>query len=352
MNTLKIRRRTRVVNVGDVRMGGDHPLPVQSMATARTPETILAQIRACAGRGGQLIRVAVPSAAFLPAFAAVAQKSPLPVIADIHFDWRLALGAIANGAAKIRLNPGNLKDWDGLKQVLAAAKSRQIPIRIGVNGGSIQTAEDSRPRPQALVDEALGYAAKFEACGFHDIVLSLKSSSVAETIAVNRAAARRCDYPLHLGVTEAGLPEDALLKSAVALGALLCDGIGDTIRVSFTSAPAYEIDAGQKILRAAGRLRDRPELIACPTCGRTRQLDLPALARELRVALEKINRPLTVALMGCEVNGPGEVAQADFGLAAAADGFWLFAKGQKIRHLPRSSAIKELLAAIAAAQND
>ncbi|MDR0868520.1 MAG: flavodoxin-dependent (E)-4-hydroxy-3-methylbut-2-enyl-diphosphate synthase [Planctomycetota bacterium] len=339
------RRQTRAVNVGGVPIGGNSPLTVQSMTTARDAAGILAQIRACAERGGNFIRVALPALRDAPMFAAVVKESPLPVIADIHFDWRLALAALQAGAAKIRINPGNIDDWDGLRQVLSEAAARQVPIRIGVNSGSIKAADDAR-LSEALVAEALHYATRFEEYGFHDIVLSLKSSSVPETVAVNRAVAARCDYPLHLGVTEAGLPEDALLKSAVALGALLGDGIGDTLRVSFTGEPAEEIDAGWKILRAAGLCRDRPELISCPTCGRTRQPDLAALARELRGELAKIRRPLTVALMGCEVNGPGEAARADIGLAAAVNGFWLFVKGKKIRLLPRPTAIAELLAAM------
>lgn len=344
------RRKAKEVNVGGVVIGGDRPVAVQTMtnAPARDVEGTLAQIRAAADRGCAIVRVAVPTLKDVDAFRAVAEKSPLPVVADIHFDWRVAVAAIRAGAAKIRVNPGNVADWDGIRQILDEARERGVPIRIGVNGGSVKFKDpgDRRPLAEALVGEALGYAARFEEMGFHDIVLSLKSSSVAETLEVNRVAAARCDYPLHVGVTEAGVPEDALLKSAVALGALLLDGIGDTIRVSFTGAPEDEVDAAQRILRAAGRLRDRPEVISCPTCGRTRIRDMARVAAAVRAAVAGVKKPLTLAVMGCEVNGPGEAAGADAGLAATPSGFVLFVRGERRGVVPAGEAVAALLAEV------
>ena len=342
-----MRRIARETNIGGVVIGGDSPVAVQTMTNAPSRDVAgtLAQIREAADRGCRIVRTAVPTLKDIDAFSAIVKASPLPVVADIHFDWRIAVAAINAGAAKIRINPGNIDNWDGIRQILEAANNRRVPIRIGVNGGSIKykNAADDRPAAEALVAEALGYAARFEEMGFHDIVLSLKSSSVAETLAVNREAARRCDYPLHIGVTEAGVPEDALLKSAVALGALLLDGIGDTVRVSFTGAPEDEVDAARKILRAAGRLRDRPEVISCPTCGRTRIRNLPQIAARVRDAVAGIGKPLTVAVMGCEVNGPGEAAGADLGLAATANGFILFVHGERRRTVPAENAVAALL---------
>lgn len=346
----QIRRTTRQVNAGGVQIGGDAPVSVQTMtnASASDVEGTLAQIRQAADAGCDLVRCAVPTVRDVAAFAAVVRGSPLPVVADIHFDWRIAQGAIEAGAAKIRINPGNMNDWDGLGQVLATAKSRGVPIRIGVNGGSVKhkDADDNRPLEQALVEEALGYAQRFEEMGFHDIVLSLKVSDALATVRVNRIAAARCDYPLHIGVTEAGVEEDALLKSAIGIGALLADGIGDTIRLSFTGEPVREVLAGRRLLAAAGLLREVPELVSCPTCGRCRCRNLPQIAQAVRDGLQAIHAPLRVAVMGCEVNGPGEAKDADLGIAGTGTGFVLFEHGQPVRKLNETEAVAELLAAV------
>lgn len=345
-----IRRKTRVVKVGGVMIGGDAPITVQTMTSVPITDidATLQQIHAVADLGAAMIRCAVPTLNDIAALATVIIRSPLPVIADIHFDWRIALSALKVGAAKIRLNPGNIADWDGLKQVLHLARERQIPLRLGVNGGSIKykNPDDQRSIADALIEECLFYVDRFANENFHDIVLSLKTSSVADTIFVNREIAKKCDYPLHLGVTEAGVAQDAMVKSAVALGALLSDGIGDTIRVSFTDTPASEVLAGKQILRAVGILRDIPELISCPTCGRCRAKNLPEVAKLVRNRLSMLNQPLKIAVMGCEVNGPGEAQNADYGLAACAEGFWLFAKGEKIKLLSAETAIDELFLAI------
>lgn len=345
-----VRRITRQVSVGGVLLGGNAPVPVQTMTNAPAEDVAgtLAQIAAAADAGCDIIRCAVPTLKCADAFAAVVRSSALPVVADIHFDWRIALRAVELGAAKIRINPGNMNDWDGLAQVLAAAKERSVPVRIGVNGGSVRhkDREDARPLEQALVEEALGYAQRFEEMGFHDIVLSLKVSDALATIRVNRIAAARCDYPLHIGVTEAGVEEDALLKSALAIGALLADGIGDTIRLSFTGEPVREVIAGRRLLAAAGLLREVPELISCPTCGRCRSRELPQIAARVREGLQQLRAPLKVAVMGCEVNGPGEAAEADVGIAGTADGFVLFEHGQAVRKLAPDRAVEELLAAV------
>ncbi len=348
----QMRRKARQVCAGSVLIGGDAPVSVQTMTNAPADDVpgTLAQIRAAADAGCALVRCAVPTIREIDAFAAVVAGSPLPVVADIHFDWRIALRALENGAAKIRINPGNMNDWDGLAQVLAAASARGVPIRIGVNGGSVRHKDqaDDRPLEQALVEEALGYAQRFEELGFHDIVLSLKVSDALATIRVNRIAAARCDYPLHVGVTEAGVEEDALIKSAIGIGALLADGIGDTIRLSFTGDPVREVLAGRRLLTAAGLLRETPELVSCPTCGRCRCRSLPQIAEAVRAGLQEIHAPLRVAVMGCEVNGPGEAKDADLGIAGTGTGFVLFERGRAVRKLSEAEAVECLLAAVRA----
>lgn len=340
------RRPTRPVLVGNVPVGGDAPVSVQTMtnAPAEDADATLAQIREATEAGCDIIRCAVPSVRHADVFAAVVRASPLPVVADIHFDARIAVAAIKAGAAKIRINPGNMGDWDAIALVLKEAKSRGIPIRIGVNGGSIRQKNpaDTRPAAEALAQEALAYAHRFEELGFDDIVLSCKASDVRMTIAVNRTVAAQCAYPLHLGVTEAGPEEDALLKSAVGIGALLTDGIGDTIRLSFTAPPVREVLAGKRLLRAAGCLRDMPELVSCPTCGRC-SVDLASLVEAVRVRLPEIGAPLRVAVMGCEVNGPGEARDADVGIAAAAGRVTLFVRGAACGQVDAAVAVETLI---------
>ena len=343
-----IRRKTRQVNAGGVLIGGGALVSVQTMTNAPAADVsaTLAQIKQAAGHGCDLVRCAVPTIKDIPAFAQVVRQSPLPVVADIHFDWRIALGCVEHGAAKIRINPGNMDNWEGIAAVLAACKARGVPVRIGVNGGSVKhkNRADARPLEQALVEEALGYARRFEELGFHDIVLSLKVSDALATIRVNREIAALCDYPLHIGVTEAGVEEDALLKSAIGIGALLADGIGDTIRLSFTGEPVREVIAGRRLLKAAGIIREGVAVLSCPTCGRCRNRNLPQIAAEVRARLQTLRRPLRVAVMGCEVNGPGEAGDADIGIAATPEGFVLFCAGEKKCTLTSEEAVGELVA--------
>ncbi len=341
------RRKTRQVDVGGVKIGGDAAVSVQTMTNAAADDVTktIEQIFQAADAGCDIIRCAVPSVKLCDAFSKVVKASPLPVVADIHFDWRIAVKALEAGAAKIRINPGNMEDWDGIKKVIDTAKERGAPIRIGVNGGSVRhkNPDDSRPLEQALSEEALAYAARFEEMGFSDIVLSLKVSDALQTIAVNRYVAERCDYPLHIGVTEAGLEDDALLKSAIGIGALLADGIGDTIRLSFTAEPVREVIAGRRLLKAAGIIRDGAELISCPTCGRCRVSDMPVLAEKVRAALSKCDKNIRVAVMGCEVNGPGEAKDADLGIAGSGGGFILFAGGKELRRVSVDEAVAALV---------
>jgi (E)-4-hydroxy-3-methylbut-2-enyl-diphosphate synthase len=336
--------------VGGVAIGGGAPVCVQSMTKTPTDDAreTLRQIRELAALGCAIVRTAVPTVRELDAFGEIVRESPIPVVADIHFDWRVALGAIRAGAHKVRINPGNMTGADDIARLADAAGAAGIPIRIGVNSGSVrhkQEGPDARDLGHALAEEALGYAEEFERRGFRDLVLSLKAATARETIRANRLAAAACDIPLHLGVTAAGPPAEALLKSAVGIGALLVDGIGDTVRLSFTGDPGPEVTAGIRLLRAAGLREDGPTLHSCPTCGRC-SVDLTALVGEVEAALAGISAPLSVAVMGCEVNGPGEAREADVGIAAAGGRFTLFRKGESVRTLRPDEAVAALLAEV------
>jgi len=329
------RRPTRPVRVGPLTIGDGAPVSVQTMAKAPPDdiEAILAQVREAADLGCDLIRLAVPNKRALAPFAEVKRRSPLPLVADIHFNEELALGAIRAGADKVRLNPGNMRDWDALAAVVEAAGAAGAALRIGVNSGSVRhhvTGDDPRAMADALAEEILDYVERIERIGFRNLVLSLKANNPAETIAANLAVARETDCPLHLGVTAAGPEAEAMLKSAVGVGGLLAQGIGDTIRLSFTGPPAAEVVAARKLLRAVGLLRDRVEIVSCPTCGRCK-VDLQQLVREVQDALADIRVPLRVAVMGCEVNGPGEASECDVGLAAGEGKFALFRAGELLR---------------------
>ncbi len=343
------RRTSRQVHVGSVPIGGDAPIAVQSMTKThiRNTEATLSQIRELADLGCAIVRCAVPTVKDVAAFGAVVRESPVPLVADIHFDCRIALEAIAAGAHKIRINPGNMSDWGALERVATSARERSIPIRLGLNSGSVKhdDADDSRPTWQLLSETALAYASRFASFGFRDIVLSVKASSAAETLAANRDLAPRCDCPLHLGVTAAGPREEALLKSAIGVGALLAEGIGDTIRLSFTGPPGEEVTAAYDLLRAADRLADRPVLVSCPTCGRC-SVDLRPLVAAARQRLQTLRVPIRVAIMGCEVNGPGEASDADVGLAAAGGRMVLFRNGKRERTVAVEEALDVLLQAV------
>ncbi len=341
---------TKQIHVGSVAVGGGAPVSIQSMTNTRTDDVsaTLAQIRALATAGCQIVRVAVPDLAAARAVGAIKERSPLPVVVDIHFDYKLALEAIAAGADKVRINPGNIGSPDRVKAVADACRQRGIPIRIGVNGGSLEKeilAKYGRVCPEAMVESAFGHIRLLNRYDFDDICVSLKSSSVPITMKAYQLMAQQSDYPLHIGVTEAGTVRMGTLKSAVGIGGLLALGIGDTMRVSLSADPVQEIVAARDILKAAGIRRDGAELVSCPTCGRTR-IDLISLAGQVEERLKAVDKPITVAVMGCVVNGPGEASAADCGIAGGVDEGLLFKKGQIIKKVPQDRLVDELFALI------
>ena len=328
----------RRIMVGGVPIGGDAPVSIQSMLNTKTTdvEGSLEQIKRLRAAGCQIVRLAVPDRDAAKGFAEIASASPLPLVADIHFDHRLAILAAEGGAAKIRINPGNIGGSGKVREVVAVCREKRIPIRVGVNGGSLERElleKYGHPTAEALVESALGHVRLLEAEGFYDICISMKSSSVPVTMAAYRLMDQTTDYPLHLGVTETGTARMGMIKSAMGIGGLLCLGIGNTLRVSLTADPVEEVLAARDILRAAGLRKDGPELIACPTCGRT-QIDLIGLAEQVEERLKTVDKPVTVAVMGCIVNGPGEAREADVGVAGGKDCGVLFAKGQRLKTLP------------------
>ncbi len=328
---------TRQVHAGSLPLGGGAPVLVQSMTNTdtRDVEATLAQIRALAEAGCDIVRVSVYDEQCAAAVPALVAGSPVPLVADIHFDHRLAIAAMEGGIAKLRINPGNIGGAANVRKVADCAKAHGVPIRIGVNSGSLEKellAKYGHPTPEALVESALNHARLLEDAGFHDIVLSMKSSDVRLTIAAYRLAHEKCDYPLHVGVTEAGLPGQGTVKSAIGIGALLADGIGDTIRVSLTGDPLPEAKAAWDILHALDLRREGIQFISCPTCGRTR-INLPEIAARVEAALSDIRVPLKVAVMGCVVNGPGEAREADIGIAGGDGCGVLFVKGEAPRKI-------------------
>ncbi|HIR09563.1 MAG TPA: flavodoxin-dependent (E)-4-hydroxy-3-methylbut-2-enyl-diphosphate synthase [Candidatus Avoscillospira stercoripullorum] len=338
---------TRQLQVGGVAVGGGAPVSIQSMLNTKTTdvEGSLSQIRALAAAGCEIARLAVPDMEAAAGFGKIAAASPLPLVADIHFDYRLAIAAAEGGAAKIRINPGNIGGEDRVKAVVDCCKAHHIPIRIGVNGGSLDKAllhKYGHPTPEALVESAFSHIALLEKYGFYDICVSMKSSSVPLMMAAYRLFAAKSDYPLHLGVTETGTETMGVIKSAMGIGGLLCMGIGDTIRVSLTADPVKEVLAAKSILKAAGLRKEGVNLIACPTCGRTK-IDLIGLANRVEEALQDCKKPLTVAVMGCIVNGPGEAREADVGIAGGEDCGVLFVKGELKEKLPYDELLPALL---------
>ena len=338
---------SRQIHIGSVAVGGGAPVSVQSMTNTPTHdvEATLAQIRALAAAGCEIVRVAVPDERAALAVGELKAGSPVPLVADIHFDYRLALISAEQGIDKIRINPGNIGGADKVEAVAKACLERKIPIRIGVNGGSLEKellAKYGGPTPEALVESALGNIALLEQYGFEDICVSLKTSSVPATMRAYRLMAERYDYPLHLGVTEAGTPEMGILKSAAGIGGLLALGIGDTLRVTLTADPVEEIAAAKKILKSIGLRRDGPELIACPTCGRTK-IDLIPMACQVEELLKGIDKPITVAVMGCVVNGPGEARHADVGIAGGQGEGVLFKRGEIVAKVPEEYLVSELM---------
>ena len=342
-------KKTKQIKIRDVLVGGGAPIAVQSMTNTdtRDAKATLAQIRALADAGCDIVRCAVPDMQAAEALREICANSPLPVVADIHFDYRLALAAIESGVDKIRLNPGNIGGADRVQAVVKAAKARHLPIRIGVNSGSVEKdilAKYGGPTPQGMVESALAHAKMLENCGFYDMVLSMKASNVPDTVAAYRLASAQCDYPLHLGVTEAGTRMRGTVKNAVGIGSLLCDGIGDTIRVSLTSDPEDEVLEGTRLLDLLGLRESGIELVSCPTCGRTR-VDLIGLAEEFerRIATVKPSRRLKVAIMGCAVNGPGEAKGADFGVACGDGCGLVFSGGETVGKIGEDEIIDTLI---------
>ena len=325
-------------------------MTIQSMCNTRTddvPATVK-QIRDLEAAGCEIVRVAVPDLAAAHAIGAIKEQIGIPLVVDIHFDYKLALECIAAGCDKVRINPGNIGDADRVRAVANACRAKNIPIRIGVNGGSLEKsllAKYGGVTPEALVESAFGHIELLHKYDFDDICVSLKSSSVPLTMAAYRLMAERSDYPLHLGVTEAGTVEMGTLKSAIGIGGLLALGIGDTMRVSLSANPVEEIYAAKKILKAAGLRKDGPELVSCPTCGRT-SIDLIGLANQVEERLKYINKPITVAVMGCVVNGPGEASAADVGLAGGKGEGVLFRKGEIVKKVPEDQLVDELFALI------
>ena len=357
------RRRTRAVRAGDVTIGAGAPVVVQSMTNTQTAdaEATAAQVMRLAEAGAELVRVAVPTPADTAALREIVAASPVPIVADVHFRFARALEAIAAGAAKIRLNPGNIRDRRQVRRVIAAAAEAGVAIRVGVNEGSVierrderqRAADLSRPLDELMFERLADYLEVFEQASFHDLVLSAKSHDACTTVAVNRHIAERWDYPVHLGVTHAGTAETGAIRSAAALGALLSEGIGDTIRISYAGDPVPEVEAALELLYSL-RLRRRPglELIACPTCGRV-MMDLAPVAERLRAALAGVAFPVTVAVMGCAVNGPGEAAHADVAVCAAgADKAVLYRGGRKLRTIPTGEIVEAVVAEVRALRED
>ena len=332
------RENTKRINVGGVAVGGGAKVSVQSMCNTKTwdAEATAAQIREFAAAGCDIVRVAVPDMRSAQAISEIKERVDMPLVADIHFDYRLALEAAARGADKIRINPGNIGGEENVKAVAEACRARNIPIRIGVNAGSLEARlieKYGHPCPEAMVESARGHVALLNKYGFDDICLSLKTSSVPLTIASYRMAAECFPYPLHLGVTETGTEWNGTIQSAVGIGTLLCEGIGDTIRVSLTADPVREVAAGVAILKAAGLRSGGVKFVSCPTCGRT-EIDLISLAKDVEARVKNIDRDITVAVMGCVVNGPGEAREADYGVAGGKGKGILFKKGQVLGTYP------------------
>lgn len=340
------RRKSRTIAIGQVTIGGENPVAVQSMTNTKTeniPATV-DQIHRLTDRGCEIIRCAVPTLEAAQALKEIRKQIAIPLVADIHFDYRLALAALESGVDALRLNPGNIGGRDRVEKVVEAARQRQVPIRIGVNAGSLPKdllEKFGHPTAEALVEAAWRHIHILEEMDYNNIVISLKAHDVPLTLAAYRLMARECDYPLHVGITEAGTIRSGLIKSAVGIGTLLAEGIGDTIRVSLTGDPLAEIDAGFEILKSLGLRQHGPTLVSCPTCGRT-CWSLEKVAKEVEARLAEIPEPITVAVMGCVVNGPGEAREADVGIAGGKGEGLLFRKGQILRKVPEARLVEEL----------
>lgn len=344
------RKITKQVKVGDVLIGGGAPISVQSMLNkpAEDIEGSVKQALELQKAGCNIIRAAVPNKEAVKLIEALKENLSVPVVADIHFDYRLALECAAAGVDKIRINPGNIGSDDRVKAVADACRQKNIPIRIGVNSGSVEKeilAKYGSPVPEALVESALYHASLLEKFDFDDIVISIKSSNVENTVKAYSLASKKCNYPLHVGVTEAGTSRMGIVKSSIGIGSLLLKGIGDTIRVSLTDSPVKEVAAGYDILKAVGLKKDAVQIVSCPTCGRTK-IDLISLANEVESALASCTKPIKVAVMGCVVNGPGEAREADIGVAGGDGCAVLFKKGEILKKVPENEVVSALLSEI------
>ena len=344
------RRKTKKIKIGNTYIGGDAPITVQSMLNkpAHDIEASVKQSVELEKAGCQIIRGAIPDMDAVKLIPALKEAVSVPIVADIHFDYRLAVEAVAAGVDKVRINPGNIGSDDRVKKVVEACRSRNIPIRIGVNSGSVEKdilAKYGAPTPEAMAESAMYHASLLEKFDFDDIVISIKSSNVGNMIKAYETVAERCDYPLHLGVTEAGTERMGLIKSSAGIGSLLMHGIGDTVRVSLTADPVKEVYAGLDILKALDLRRDCVQIVSCPTCGRTK-IDLIKVAGEVENALRDCRKPLKVAVMGCVVNGPGEAKEADIGIAGGDGCAVLIKKGEIIRKIKEEDIVSELLAEI------
>ncbi len=338
---------TRQILVGGVPIGGGAPVAIQSMLNTKTTDVAasLAQIRALKTTGCQIARLSVQNMEAARGFAQICKESELPLVADIHFDYKLAIAAAEGGASKIRINPGNIGGEDRVRAVVDVCRDKHIPIRIGVNGGSLDKRlleKYGHPTAEALVESAFEHLEMLEKQGFYDCCVSMKSSTVSTMVAAARLFREKCGYPLHIGVTETGPVRQGLIKSAMGIGALLLDGVGDTIRVSLTDDPVQEVYAAKDILRAAGLLKEGVNIISCPTCGRTR-IDLIGLVNQVDQALKDCKKPITVAVMGCIVNGPGEAREADIGIAGGDGWGMIFEKGVQVDKLPYEQLLPALL---------
>ena len=342
-----MRRKTKAVAVGSIYVGGNHPITVQSMTTTDPRNTVesINQIHRLEEAGCDIVRVAVPTMESAYSLGKLKEATSIPLVADIHFDYRIALEAIKQGVDALRLNPGNIGNKARVVEVVKAAKERRIPIRIGVNAGSLEKSLLEKygfPTAEAMVESAFGHIKILEEMDFTDIVVSLKASDVAMTVEAYSLIAERCEYPLHLGITEAGTVWSGTIKSSVGIGALLLQGIGDTIRVSLTGDPVEEIRVGRQILKSLGIIQNEITIISCPTCGRC-QIDLINLAKEVEDKIGTLKKPIKLAIMGCAVNGPGEAREADIGIAGGVDSALLFKKGVIIGKIPEDKIVETLI---------
>ena len=340
------RRFSKQIEIGNIKIGGNAPISVQSMTNTdtRNVEETLKQINILYEKGCELIRLAILNSDAAEAIKEIKKKSPIPIISDIHFDYRLAIQCIENGVDALRLNPGNIGKEENIKKVVSLAKTNNVPIRIGINGGSLEKDIEAEniPLHEKMVKSALRHIEILERNDFDKIKVSLKSSDVLTTIKAYRLIAEKIEYPLHLGVTEAGTYTGGIIKSAVGLGTLLAEGIGDTIRVSLTDSPVEEVKAGYSILKSLNLRQRGINFVSCPTCGRT-QIDLISLAKEVEKRLSDFDKPLTVAVMGCAVNGPGEAKHADYGIAGGINEGYIFKKGEIIKKLPENQLLDEFI---------